>query len=182
MMAILGTSDKCIASNPSDQNVALAALDATIHVTGSKGDRVIPIAQFYVLPGDTPERETVLKPGDLITHVTIPALPPHVKSLYLKLRDRASFEFALVSAAIIVRQNGGHIDFIRIAMGGIGAVPWRCHEAEKSLRGKPATLANFHKAAELTLRNARPQSQNTFKIELAKRCLIHALTQATTQA
>ena len=106
---------------------------------------MIPIAQFYVLPGDTPERETVLEPGDLVTHVTVPALPPGVKSLYLKLRDRASFEFALVSTAIVVRQNGGHIDFVRIAMGGIGAAPWRCHEAEKALRRKPATQANFHK-------------------------------------
>ncbi len=182
MMAILGTSDKCIASHPSDQNVALAALEATIHVTGINGERAIQIAQFYLLPGDTPERETVLEPGDLVTHVSIPALPPGVKSLYLKLRDRASFEFALASAAVIVRQNGGHIDFIRIAMGGLGTVPWRCHEAEKALHGKPATLANFHKAAELTLRKARPQSQNGFKVELAKRCLTHALTQATTAA
>lgn len=179
MMAILGTSDKCIASHPSDQNVALAALDATIHVTGTKGERAIPIAQFYLVPGDTPERETVLEPGDLVTHVSIPALPPGVKSVYLKLRDRASFEFALVSAAVIIKQNGGHIDFIRLAMGGIGTVPWRCHEAEKALHGKVATLANFHKAGELTLRKSRPQSQNGFKVELAKRCLTHALTQAT---
>jgi xanthine dehydrogenase YagS FAD-binding subunit len=150
-----------------------------IHVTGSKGDRVIPLAQFYVLPGDTPERETVLEPGDLVTHVSIPALPPNVKSLYLKLRDRASYEFALASAAVIVRENGGHIDFIRVAMGGIGTVPWRCHEAEKALHGKAATPANFGKAAELTLRHARPQSQNGFKVELARRCLSHALTQAT---
>ncbi len=182
MMAILGTSDKCIASNPSDQNVALAALEATIHVTGRNGERAIPIAQFYLVPGDTPERETVLEPGDLVTHVSIPALPPGVKSIYLKLRDRASFEFALVSAAVIVRQNGGRIDFIRIVMGGIGTVPWRCHEAGKALHGKAATPANFRKAAELILRNARPQSQNGFKIELAKRCLTHALTRATTAA
>jgi xanthine dehydrogenase YagS FAD-binding subunit len=182
MMAILSTSDKCIASNPSDQNVALTALDATIHVTGSKGERAIPIAQLYLLPGDTPERETILEPGDLITHITIPALPAKVKSLYLKLRDRSSYEFALVSAAIIARQNGGRIDFIRIAMGGIGTVPWRCHEAEKALQGKAATATNFRKAAEAALRNARPQSQNGFKIELAKRCLTHALTQVTTQA
>jgi xanthine dehydrogenase YagS FAD-binding subunit len=178
MLAILGTSGSCIASNPSDQNVALAALDALIHVTGVKGDRVIPIAQFYVLPGDTPERETVLEPGDLVTHVTIPALPPGVKSLYLKLRDRASYEFALTSAAIIIKQNERSIDFIRIAMGGIGTVPWRCHEAEKALHGKAATPTNFRTAAEVTLRNARPQSQNGFKVELAKRCLMHALTRA----
>lgn len=182
MMAILGTSDKCIASNPSDQNVALTALDAMIHVTGRKGERVIPIAQFYLLPGDTPERETVLEPGDLVTHVTVPALPSGVKSLYLKLRDRASYEFALVSAAVVVKQNGGHVDFIRIAMGGIGTVPWRCREAEKMLHGKAATLTSFRNAATATLRNAKPQSQNGFKVELAKRCLTHALTQAMTQA
>ncbi len=106
MLAILGVSDKCIASNPSDQNVALAALEATVHITGTKGDRAIPIAQFYVLPGETPNRETVLEPGDLITHLTLPALPAGAKSLYLKLRDRASYEFALASAAVIVKQNG----------------------------------------------------------------------------
>lgn len=182
MLAILGTSDKCIASNPSDQNVALAALEATIHVTGPKGERAIPIAQFYLLPGSTPERETVLEPGDLITHVTLPALPAGAKSLYLKLRDRASYEFALASAAIVVKQTNGHIDFIRVALGGVGAVPWRSHEAEKALMGKVANPANFRSAAEAALHGARPQSQNGFKVELAKRCLTHALTQATQQA
>jgi xanthine dehydrogenase YagS FAD-binding subunit len=182
MLAILGTSDKCIASNPSDQNVALAALEATVHVTGTKGDRAIPISQFYLLPGDTPERETVLEPGDLITHVTIPALPPGTKSIYLKLRDRASYEFALASAAVMVKQNGGHIDFVRVALGGVGAVPWRSREAERVLHGKTATPANFRAAAEAALKGAKPQSQNGFKVELAKRCLTHALTQATAQA
>jgi xanthine dehydrogenase YagS FAD-binding subunit len=179
MLAILGTSDHCIASNPSDQNVALAALDATIHVTGIKGDRAIPIAEFYTLPGNTPERETVLEAGDLVTHITIPPLPAGAKSLYLKLRDRASFEFALASAAIVVQMNGVHIEFVRIAMGGIGTRPWRCVEAERALHGKAATRENFRAAAEAALRDARPQSQNGFKIELAKRCLVHALTQAT---
>jgi xanthine dehydrogenase YagS FAD-binding subunit len=179
MLAILGTSDKCIASNPSDQNVALAALEATIHVTGSKGDRVIPIAEFYTLPGNTPERETVLEPGDLITHVTIPALPEGAKSLYLKLRDRASYEFALASAAVVVKQSNGHIEFVRVALGGVGSRPWRSLEAEKVLHGKPATAASFRAAAEAALHGARPQSQNGFKVELAKRCLVHALTQAT---
>jgi xanthine dehydrogenase YagS FAD-binding subunit len=158
MLAILGTSDHCIASNPSDQNVALAALEATIHVTGLKGDRAIPIAEFYTLPGNTPERETVLEAGDLVTHITIPALPAGTKSLYLKLRDRASFEFALASAAIVVKKSGDRIEFVRVAMGGVG---------------------NFRAAAEAALRGARPQSQNGFKVELAKRCLVHALTQAT---
>jgi xanthine dehydrogenase YagS FAD-binding subunit len=182
MLAILGTSDKCIANNPSDQNVALAALEATIHVTGTKGDRAIPIAQFYLLPGDTPERETVLEAGDLITYLTIPALPPGTKSVYLKLRDRASYEFALASAAVIVKQSGAHIDFVRIALGGIGAVPWRSREAERVLHGKAATPSNFRAAAEAALKGARPQSQNGFKVELAKRCLTHALIQVTAQA
>jgi xanthine dehydrogenase YagS FAD-binding subunit len=181
-LAILGTSEKCIASNPSDQNVALAALEATIHVTGISGERAIPIDKFYLLPGSTPERETLLEPGDLITHITIPALPPGLKSVYLKLRDRASYEFALASAAIVMKQSGGHIEFIRVALGGVGTIPWRSREAEKVLQGKPATGANFRAAAEAALRSAKPQSQNGFKVELAKRCLTHALTQAAAQA
>jgi xanthine dehydrogenase YagS FAD-binding subunit len=179
MLAILGTSDKCIASNPSDQNVALAALEAMIHITGPKGDRMVPIAEFYTLPGNAPERETVLEPGDLVTHVSMPALPAGAKSLYLKLRDRASYEFALSSAAVVIKTSGHHIDFVRVALGGVGAVPWRSHEAERALLGKSATAANFRAAAEAALRNARPQSQNGFKVELAKRCLTAALTQAT---
>ena len=177
MLAILGTSDKCIASNPSDQNIALAALEATIQITGPKGDRAVPIAEFYILPGNTPERETVLEPGDLVTHVSIPALPAGVKSLYLKLRDRASYEFALASAAIVMKTSGNHIDYVRVALGGVGAVPWRSREAEHVLMGKAATPSNFRAAAEAALHNARPQSQNGFKIELAKRCLTAALTQ-----
>lgn len=182
MLAILGTSDKCIATNPSDQNVALVALDATVHIVGTKGERAVPIAQFYLLPGQTPERETVLEPGDLITHITMPALPAGSKSLYLKLRDRASYEFALASAAIVLKQSGGRVDFIRVALGGVGTVPWRSLEAERALQGKAITPANSRAAAEAALRQARPQSQNGFKIELAKRCLTHALTQATAQA
>ncbi|MFC6645427.1 FAD binding domain-containing protein [Granulicella cerasi] len=178
MMAILGTSDKCIASNPSDQNVALMALDATVHISGTKGERTVPITSFYTLPGNTPDRETVLEPGDLITHVSIPALPAGAKSLYLKLRDRASYEFALASAAVVLKTSNGHIDFVRVALGGVGAVPWRSREAEHALHGKAATAANFRHAAEIALHGARPQSQNGFKVELAKRCLTHALTQA----
>lgn len=181
-LAILGVSEECIASNPSDQNVALAALEATIHVTGTKGERAIPMAKLYLLPGDTPNRETVLEPGDLITHVTLPALPAGAKSLYLKLRDRASYEFALASAAVVVKQNGAHLEFVRVALGGVGAIPWRSREAEEALHGKAATPANFRKAAEAALKDAKPQSQNGFKVELAKRCLIHALMQATERA
>lgn len=182
MLAILGTSDKCIASNPSDQNVALMALDATIHVTGSKGDRAVPIASFFLMPGQTPDRETVLVPGDLITHITLPALSTGSRSLYLKLRDRASYEFALASAAIVMKQTNGHVDVVQVALGGVGAIPWRSHEAEHALKGKPATAANFRAAAEAALHGARPQSQSGFKVELAKRCLTHALTQAAAQA
>ena len=177
-LAILGVSDHCIANNPSDQNVALMALEAVIHVTGAKGERTIPIGQFYLLPGETPQRETVLEPGDLITHVTIPALPEGTKSLYLKLRDRASYEFALASAAVAVKQNGPHIEFARVALGGVGAVPWRSHEAERVLHGKAANAANFRAAADAALKGAKPQSQNGFKVELAKRCLTYALAQA----
>ena len=181
MLAILGTSDKCIATNPSDQNVALAALEATIHITGTKGERAVPIAEFYTLPGNTPHRETVLEPGDLITHVTVPALPAATRSLYLKLRDRASYEFALASAAIVIKQTGGRIDFVRVALGGVGSVPWRSREAEKMLLGKVATPANFRLAADAALHGAKPQSENGFKVGLAKRCLTHALAQATSQ-
>lgn len=182
MLAILGTSEKCIASNPSDQNVALAALDATIHVSGSSGDRAIPITSFFLLPGETPHRETVLQPGDLITHVTLPALPSDTKSLYLKLRDRASYEFALASAAVVMKQRGGHIEFVRVALGGVGTVPWRSREAEKVLQGRVPSASTLRAAAEAALHGARPQSQNGFKVELAKRCLTHALTQAAAQA
>jgi xanthine dehydrogenase YagS FAD-binding subunit len=183
MLAILGTSEHCIATNPSDQNVALAALDATIHIEGTKGQRAVPIEQFYVLPESTPNRETVLEPGDLVTHVTLPKLPSGAKSVYLKLRDRASYEFALASAAIVMKQgSNGQIDYVRVAMGGVGTKPWRSREAEKALLGKPATPANFRAAAESALHGAKPQSQNGFKIELAKRCLTHAMAQASQTA
>ena len=181
-LAILGTSEHCIATNPSDQNVALTALEATIHITGTRGDRVVPIAEFYLLPGNTPEHETVLAPGDLITHVSLPALPSGCRSLYTKLRDRTSYEFALASAAVVVNQTAGRIDFVRIALGGVGTRPWRSLQAEKILHGKPATPATFRAAADAALHGARPQSQNGFKVELARRCLVHALTQVTAQA
>lgn len=178
-LAILGTSDRCIATNPSDQNVALTALEATVEFTGPRGSRSVPIDEFYRLPGDAPERETVLEPGDLVTSVTLPARPGGERSLYLKLRDRASYEFALASAAVAVTLRDGTIERARIAMGGIATKPWRCREAEALLQGAPATAERFGEAAALVLRDARPQSQNGFKIELARRCLVHALTLAT---
>jgi xanthine dehydrogenase YagS FAD-binding subunit len=177
-MAILGTSDHCIATNPSDMCVAMAALEAVIHVQGPKGIRAIPIGDFHLLPGDTPHRETVLEPGDLITHVTLPPPIAESKQVYLKLRDRASYEFALASAAVVMTVAGGNISYVRIALGGVGTKPWRSPEAESSLTGKPANAANFRQAAEAALRNAKPQSENKFKIELAKRCLARALQTA----
>ena len=177
-LAILGASDHCIATNPSDMSVAMAALEATIHVQGPKGSRAIPFGDFHLLPGNTPHRETVLEPGDLITHVTLP--PPVVgsKHLYLKLRDRASYEFALASAAVVLMIAGGRIKRARIALGGVGTKPWRSPEAEGALTDKPANDAIFREAAEAALRNAKPQSENKFKIELAKRCLTYALRTA----
>ena len=177
-LAILGTSESCIATNPSDMCVAMAALEATIHVQGVNGSRAVPIGEFHLLPGSTPQRETVLEPGDLVTHVTLP--PPVVGSrqVYLKLRDRASYEFALASAAVVITVASGKVTRARIALGGVGTKPWRSPEAEAALLGQPANPANFRRAAEAALRDARPRSENGFKIELAKRCLTHALNTA----
>ena len=181
-LAILGTSEQCIATNPSDMNVAMAALEAVIHVRGTKGERSIPFADFHLLPGNTPQRETVLEPGDLITHVTLPPPAPGNRSLYLKLRDRASYEFALASAAVVVTVESGKITRARIALGGVGTKPWRATEAEGLLTGQAASEEIFSKAAEAALRGAKPQSENGFKVELAKRCLTHALKLVTTPA
>ena len=182
MLAILGTSEDCIASNPSDMNVALTALEATINIQGTKGERNVPIHEFYLLPGKTPNRETVLEPGDLITSVTLAAPVAGTRSLYLKLRDRAAYEFALASAAIVMSVEGGRVRHVRVALGGVGAKPWRSVEAERALEGKDVSAANFRDAAEEALKEARPRSENGFKVELAKRCLVRALTMATTTA
>jgi xanthine dehydrogenase YagS FAD-binding subunit len=178
-LAILGASEDCIATNPSDMNVALTALEAVITVRGNGGARDIPIGDFFVLPGTTPHIETVLGPGELITHVTLPAARPQSKHIYLKLRDRASYEFALSSAAIVAEVSGGKLTFIRVALGGVGTKPWRSHEAEAALLHQAVDTTSFHRAAEAALRDARPQSENGFKVELAKRCITHALTLAT---
>jgi xanthine dehydrogenase YagS FAD-binding subunit len=178
-LAILGASEHCIATNPSDMCVALAALEATIHIQGTKGSRAVAFGDFHVLPGNTPHRETVLEAGDLITHVTLPPPVTGSKQLYLKLRDRASYEFALSSAAVVITIASGRITRARIALGGVGTKPWRSPEAEAALTGKQSNEASFRQAAEAALRNAKPQSENKFKIELAKRCLIHALRTAT---
>jgi xanthine dehydrogenase YagS FAD-binding subunit len=157
------------ATNPSDQNVALTALEATLHVQGPHGERTIPIADFYLLPGATPQRETVLQPGDVITAVTLPPPPAGAKQVYLKLRDRAAYEFALSSAAVVATLDGNRIQRVRIALGGA---------LEVFGRG----FAAFERAAADALKGARPQSQNGFKVELAQRCLVRALTTATRNA
>jgi xanthine dehydrogenase YagS FAD-binding subunit len=178
MLAVLGTSEHCIATNPSDMCVAMAALEATIHIQGQGGSRAVAIADFHLVPGETPNRETVLEPGDLITHVELPAPKSGSKHFYLKLRDRASYEFALASAAVILEIANGTVTSARIALGGVGTKPWRSPEAESALAGQPANTANFRKAAEAAMRNAKPQSENGFKVELARRCLTHALETA----
>jgi xanthine dehydrogenase YagS FAD-binding subunit len=181
-LAILGTSKHCIATNPSDMNVALTALEATIHIQGAKGERDVPIAEFFLEPGDTPQRENVLEPGDLITYVTLPAPKAGSKQVYLKLRDRASYEFALSSAAVVAQMQGDKLSYVRVALGGVGTKPWRSLEAERALHGKSASEKTFREAAEAALHGAVPQSQNGFKVELAKRCITHALTLATKNA
>src|SRR6516164_1099739 len=178
-LAILGASEHCIATNPSDMCVALAALEATVHIHGPKGPRAVAFADFHLVPGNTPHRETALEPGDLITHVTLPPPITGSKQVYLKLRDRASYEFALASAAVVLTIASGKITRARIALGGVGTKPWRSPEAEAAVTGKPANDAIFRQGAEAALRNAKPQSENKFKIELAKRCLMHALRMAT---
>ena len=177
-LAILGTSDHCIATNPSDMCIALAALEATIHIQGPKGTRAVAFGDFHLLPGTTPDHETVLEPGDLITHITVPPPASGSKHHYLKLRDRASYEFALASAAVVLTITSGKIARARIALGGVGTKPWRSAEAEAALINKSANDASFRQAAEAALKDAKPQSENRFKIELAKRCLTHALRTA----
>ncbi len=179
MHAVLGTSDQCIATHPSDMCVAMAALEAVIHTEGPKGKRIIPFADFHKLPGDTPQIETALEPGELVTYVELPKPVPGAKSVYLKLRDRASYEFALASAAVVAKVEGGHIRYIRVAMGGVGTKPWRSHEAEAALEGKPVNAEHFRKAAEAALSGAKPHTDSAFKIELAKRCVVRSLKMAT---
>lgn len=180
--AILGTSEHCIATHPSDMAVAMMALEATVHVRGPKGERAVPLNDFYLVPASTPNRENVLQPGDLITYVTLPALPSGTHSYYLKRRDRASYEFALASAAVVAQMQGSTVQRIRIALGGVGTKPWRSKEAEQALERREASETNFRAAAEAALQAAKPLHNNAFKVELAKRTLTRALTVATQAA
>lgn len=180
--AILGTSEHCVATHPSDMCVAMTALEAVIHIQGSRGERTVPINEFYFVPGNTPQRENVLVPGELITYVTLPPLPKGTRSYYLKRRDRASYEFALASAAVVALVGGGRIERVRVALGGVGTKPWRSLEAERVLEKHEPSEKNFRAAADAALRGARPLHNNAFKVELAKRTLMRALKVATTNA
>ncbi|MCD0503898.1 FAD binding domain-containing protein [Bordetella petrii] len=175
-LAVLGTSPHCIASHPSDMNIALMALDATVHVQGPAGPRSIALARFHLEPGQTPERETALHHGELITHVTLPPAPDGARSSYVKLRDRASYEFALASAAVVLQAREGRIASARIALGGVATRPWPCPQAEQALAGQAPSTPLYEQAARAALQGATAYSQNGFKIELARRCLVHALS------
>jgi xanthine dehydrogenase YagS FAD-binding subunit len=173
--AVLGTSDKCIATHPSDMCVAMAALDAIIHVQGINGERKIMFSDFHTLPGDHPEIENILQKGDLITAVEIPALSFAKNSAYVKVRDRASYDFALASAAVALDINNGIIKNARIALGGVATKPWRATEAEQSLIGKQVSANSFKDAADIAFKNTKELKFNSYKTELAKRTLISAL-------
>jgi xanthine dehydrogenase YagS FAD-binding subunit len=176
--AILGASEQCIATHPSDMAVALAALDATVHVQGSHGSRQIPMSDFHRLPGTTPQIDTNLHRDELITAVELAPMPAEVRSHYLKVRDRASYAFALVSVAAILGVDNGTISEARLALGGVAHKPWRAHEAEKNLIGKQPGQDVYREAAEIALRGARPYPHNAFKVELAKRSIVRAFTVA----
>jgi xanthine dehydrogenase YagS FAD-binding subunit len=177
--AILGTSEYCIATHPSDVAVALAALDAVIHTHGPGGERAIAIDDFFLLPGDTPEREHPLGHGELITAIELPPAPVARHSSYLKLRDRESYEFALVSVAAAMHVQNGTITEVRLALGGVATKPWRARQAERGLLGRPATPPRFAQAARQELAAARPRPMNAFKVDLAERAIVRALTTLT---
>ena len=178
MHAILGASDGCIAVHPSDMCVALALLDATVHVSSASGDRVIAFSEFHRLPGDTPQRDTNLNAGEIITAVELPPKGFAKNYTYLKIRDRLSYAFALVSVAVGLELDGDTIKEGRFALGGVAHKPWRDPQAEAELRGQPANAATFARAADVLLHDAKGYAHNTFKIDLARRCTVRALTQA----
>lgn len=176
MHAVLGTSDRCIATHPSDMCVALAALEAEIVLAGRDGERTVPLMEFHLLPGETPQNEHALRPGELITAVILPALPRGARSWYVKLRDRMSYEFALASAAVVLALDGDRIIEARVALGGVATKPWRSREAENELTGKRAEEAAFRRAAEAAMAGAKPRKYNAFKVELGQRAIMRALT------
>jgi xanthine dehydrogenase YagS FAD-binding subunit len=176
--AILGTSDACIATHPSDMCVALAALDAQVHVAGPNGGRTLTFADLHRLPGDTPERDTNLAADEIITAVELPERGFAANYSYLKIRDRLSYAFALVSVAAALELEGDTIKEARLALGGVAHKPWRDVSAERAMRGEPANRSTFARAADAILRDAKGFAHNTFKIELARRAILRALSQA----
>jgi xanthine dehydrogenase YagS FAD-binding subunit len=178
MHAILGASDACVATHPSDMCVALAALDATVHLTGPAGERAIAFADFHRLPGDAPQRDTNLDADAMITAVELPARGFAGHYSYLKIRDRLSYAFALVSVAAALEMHGDTIGEARLALGGVAHKPWRNVTAEAALRGQKADAASFARAADIVLRDAKGLEHNGFKIELARRAIVRTLTQA----
>ncbi|MEA2882490.1 MAG: xanthine dehydrogenase YagS FAD-binding subunit [Bradyrhizobium sp.] len=178
MHAILGTSEACIATHPSDMCVALAALEASVHVAGPAGERTIAFADFHRLPGDTPQRDSNLEPHEIITAIELPARGFSENYSYLKIRDRLSYAFALVSVAAALELDGGNISEARLALGGVAHKPWRDPAAEAALRGKAANEATFGQAADLLLRDAKGFTHNAFKIDLARRAIVRTLAQA----
>jgi xanthine dehydrogenase YagS FAD-binding subunit len=178
--AVLGTSQHCIATHPSDVAVALVALDAVVHTQGPGGGRAIGIDDFFLLPGDTPHLEHPLEHGELIAGIEVPAVPVARTSLYLKVRDRESYEFALASVAVALRVDDGAVGEVRLALGGVATKPWRARRAEQLLVGEPATRESFARAAGEELAPAVPQGMNAFKVELAQRAMVRALETATT--
>jgi xanthine dehydrogenase YagS FAD-binding subunit len=176
--AVLGTSDHCIATHPSDVAVALVAFDAVVHTTGPDGDRSIPVDDFFLLPGDTPHLEHPLAHGELIVGIEVPGAPIARRSTYLKFRDRQSYEFALVSVAAAVEVRDGVVRDVRLALGGVGTKPWRARRAEAALTGQPADRESFRRAAAVELEQASVREHNAFKVELATRAAVRGLAQS----
>jgi xanthine dehydrogenase YagS FAD-binding subunit len=174
--AILGGSAACVATHPSDLCVALAALDASVHLQGPGGARIVPLTDVHTLPGERPDLETVLQPGELITGVALPPLSGAARSTYRKVRDRASYAFALLSVAAVLEIENGSVKDVRLALGGVAPKPWRARKAEAALRGQPATERAFRAAAEAELADAAPLRDNGFKIELANRTITAVLS------
>ena len=175
--AILGASPACVATHPSDMCVALAALEAIVHLQSERGTRQLPLTELHRLPGERPDIDTLLEPGELITAVELPALPMAARSTYRKVRDRASYAFALGSVAAAIDVEGGTVKDVRLALGGVAHKPWRAWRAEEALRGRPATQEAFRAAAEAELAEAAPLRNNGFKVELAKRIITAVLSE-----
>jgi xanthine dehydrogenase YagS FAD-binding subunit len=180
--AILGTSSSCVATHPSDLAVALVALDASILLQSRNSDRVLKLDDFYRVPGETPEKENQLNPGELITEIRVPRLPWAQRSTYLKIRDRESYEFALASVAAALEVDGDHIRDARVAVGGVGTKPWNLPQVRDALIGKPSNQSTFEAAAKLATEGAQPLRHNAFKVELLQRTIVRALMNLKTLA